>query len=368
MFYLNSADLPVNKGLLDARNTGRVFVDLADAFYPVEFFDLCTIIEQIVLRDEIVLVGKFSRLPRDHVRALQPFIDEGVFKICVEAFPIGSDVATDTELRMLAHQAVRAGLTSGSLVDGDYAVTRLLGAEIALRIPTTPLLQHLHNYQFFRRPILDNTACDIVARYSDLVERAQRLKEFDFRRCALRPIPIPPIALQVLQRSHNFEKLREQILQTRHDYRHLRDQMTKLMEMMSDPGLTSSKFYQLTEAWDRKWNKLADLSLPSIMQVGSTAVPLLAGGKELATAYKSGSTLGTIVAGAKLFSSVGYMMGSLTLRPVHLSVQNYLKTHPHHMIGATSRVFETDPVRVRRLMDVVGGTTQNVWRAALAKL
>jgi len=368
VLYLNSADLPVNKGLLDARNTGRVFADLADAFYPVEFFDLCTIIEQIVLRDEIVLVGKFGRLPRDHVRALQPFIDDGVFKICVEAFPIGRDVATDTDLRMLAHQTGRARLTSGSLVDADYAVTRLLGAEIALKIPTTPLLQHLHNYQFFRRPILDNTACDIVARYSDLADRAQRLKELDFRRCALRPIPIPPIALQVIQRSHNFEKLREQILQTRRDYRNLRDQMTMLMEMMSDPSLTSSKFFQLADAWDRRWNKLADLSLPSIMQVGSTAVPLLAGGKELATAYKSGSTIGTVVAGVKLFSAVGSVMGGLTLRPVHLSVQNYLKTHPHHMIGAASRVFETDPLRVKRLMEAVGGTTQSVWRAALAKL
>ena len=57
-------DLPINKGLLDARSVGRTFAALRDRFYPVEFFDLCSIIEEMVLRDEVILVGKFESFPR----------------------------------------------------------------------------------------------------------------------------------------------------------------------------------------------------------------------------------------------------------------------------------------------------------------
>jgi hypothetical protein len=142
-------DLPLNKGLLDARSTGRTLVDLRRSFFPVEFFDVCSIIEEIVLRDEIVLVGKFGLLPREYRAALQPFIESGVFRICLCSTQILKSTATDPALRQAAQHAIRSGLTNASILDGDFAVTRLLGAEIDLRIPTIPLLQHLHNYQFF---------------------------------------------------------------------------------------------------------------------------------------------------------------------------------------------------------------------------
>ena len=185
-------DLPLNKGLLDARSTGRTLVDLRRSFYPVEFFDLCSMIEEIVLRDEIILVGKFGLLPKEYRAALQPFIDSGVFRICLSSTQILKADATDAGLRQAAQQAIRSGLTNTSLFDGDFAVTRLLGAEIDLRVPTIPLLQHLHNYQFFRRPVLDHTICDLVTRYEDLRTRAEQAKAIDSRRLALKAVNIPP--------------------------------------------------------------------------------------------------------------------------------------------------------------------------------
>ena len=367
MLYLNSNELPLNKGLLDARNTGRTFADLQNQFYAADFFDLCTIIEQIVLRDEIVLVGKYDRLPRPHVQALRPFVDAGVFRICIDAFVVEKEIATNPELRILAQQAVQSKLTSASLQDADYAVTRLLGAEISLRIPTTPLLQHLHNYQFVRRPILDNTVCDLFARYSNLSEQAQRVKVQDFQRVRLKPLPIPPIALYVLQRSHNYEQLREQILQTRDDFRPLRRKMFDLAAMLSDSSLSSAKYYQLVQSWERQWQKLAYVSVPSIMELGTSAASLLEGGRHLAGVIKTGTKIDLVLAGLKLVSAAGSTIGGFTFRPVHLSVRNYIRTHPKQMIVAASRIFASDPLYVRRQMEAVAGSSSNVWRRGLEK-
>lgn len=353
---------------MDAWNTGRTFADLSQKFYSVEFIDLCTIIEQIVLREEIVLVGKYNLLPRNYVSALKPFVDAGVFKICIDAFQIEKDLATETELRMLAQQAKLAGLTNTSLKDADYAVTRLLGAEIALRIPAVPLLQHLQNYQFLRRSVLDNTVCDLTRRYADLSERVKKYKEPDFRRALLNPLPIPPIALQVLQRAHNFEKLREQILTTRDEFAPLRRRMTELATMMSDPDLDSTTYFSLLEAWEKQWRSLSDVAMPSLVHMGDTTNALLSHGREMASAYKNGASFGTVLAGLKLVDMVGTMARKATFRPVHLSVNNYVRTHPRHMIGAVSRVFGADPLRVKQQLEMVAGVPANVWHVAMRKL
>ena len=118
------------------------------------------------------------------------------------------------------------GLTRASLQDADFSVTRLLGAEIDLRIPTISLLQHLHNFQFVRRPLLDNTICDLVSRYDDLKVRVEQAKATDFRRLALKPLAIPPIALRVMQRAYSYEQLTRSILEVREEFRALGDEGT----------------------------------------------------------------------------------------------------------------------------------------------
>jgi hypothetical protein len=149
-------DLPINKGLLDASGTGRTLSALRTQFLPVDFFDFCSIVEEVVLRDEIILVGKYTKLPQMYRDALQPFVEAGVFKTMLSSTKILDLGAANQALRQAAEFACQDGLTSSSLKDADYGVTRLLGAEIDLQIPTIPLLQHLHNYQFMRRPKIDD--------------------------------------------------------------------------------------------------------------------------------------------------------------------------------------------------------------------
>ena len=223
-------DLPINKGLLDAWSVGRTLVDLKERFYPVEFFDLCSIIEEITLRDEIVLVGKYEMLPRDYRAALHPFVANGVFRtVIVSTTILKTDVVDDT-LRSSSLRARSQGLTNATLKDADYSVTRLLGAEIDLRVPTIALLQHLHNYHFVRRPALDNAICDLAGRYRDLKQRAEAAKALDYGRLGLKQIGVPPIALQVMQRARTYEQLAQEILQVRHEYRVTRQTMRNLTE------------------------------------------------------------------------------------------------------------------------------------------
>lgn len=365
---ITPSDLPLNKGLLDARSTGRTLSSLRQQFYPVEFFDLCTIIEEIVLRDEVVLVGKFDMLNKNYVAALQPFINAGVFRICLESMPIVKTQVTNPQLRGLARVASEKGLTATSIDDADFAVTRLLGAETSLRVPTTPLLQHLHNYQYVRRPMLDNTVCDLTSRYSSLKDRLFQLKAMDFRRLALKPIYLPPIALRVIQTSHSYDKLTEQILGFRNDFAFLRLEMNRLASILADPTLSSDKFFQLTERWEYRWQRATESDRPILMQIGQTAVPLLQGGVELARSYSSGSVRAGLQAGLDIMRHVNRLNGMLTFRPVHLSVRNYMTANPHQMIRAVSRLFEANPNWVKRQMDAIGGVNSSVWHAAFRDL
>jgi hypothetical protein len=359
-------NLPINKGLLDARSTGRTLSDLRQKFFPVEFFDLCSIIEEIVLRDEIVLIGKFDLLPREYREALQPFIDDGVFKLMLSSTKIIRTTATDVHLRDIAANTKTNGLTNTSLCDADYAVTRLLGAEIELNIPTISLLQHLHNFQFTRRPILDNTACDLVARYEDLKQRAEAAKAIDFNRLALRQVSIPPIALMVMQRAQTFDQVPREILEVRHQFRSVRSAMHDLAETLADRNLSSSDLYRLITIWEERWKKLFDAVPSCTLNLGQTVEPLLKNGAELAKAYSTGSIHGALMAGVKIIQGLTGLRGAIALRPVHLSVNNYLRTRPDEMISAASNLFEESSIDVRRKMEAIGATNSTVWMHALA--
>ena len=101
--------LSPNLGLLDARATGRTLCELYHMFLPVDFFDLCSMIQEMVFRDRIVLVGKFEKLPKEYRAALQRFIDAGVFGLCVERVTIQRLTTVAPALLAAGHEATTAG-------------------------------------------------------------------------------------------------------------------------------------------------------------------------------------------------------------------------------------------------------------------
>jgi hypothetical protein len=211
----DTSALSPNLGLLDARATGRTLCELHRHFLAVDFFDLCSMIEEIVLRERIILVGKFGKLPRDYRAALQPLIDAHVFEICIERVALKKLHTVAPTLIAAGKLAHESGLTSSTVSDADFEVTRLLAAEIDLRVPTIPLLRHLHNYGFTRRPAVDHAVCDLSGRFGDIHSMAEERLRFEARRLRVPHISVPPIALEVVQNARRMDRLVTAILEKR---------------------------------------------------------------------------------------------------------------------------------------------------------
>ena len=138
--------------------------------------------------------------------------------------------------------------------------------------------------------------------------------------------------------------------------------------MLIDPDLSSAELYRLVTLWESQWRKLVDAIPSCSLRLGHTAEPLLRAGVELAKSSSSGSVIESIGACMRLILHLPDLVGLLALRPMHLSVNNYLLTHPHRMIRSVSRIFAQDPKVIRRQMEAVGSSTTTVWRQALSRL
>jgi len=152
MVLATNPNFPPNVGLADLSGVSKVFYHLRYQFYPVEFADLCTLIDEIVLREHIILVGKEGTTPKRYIDAIQPMIDAGVFRILVEPFRPIRNEPSSAALRGAAQAARADFLTAATVEDADLEVTRLLGAEVRFGASATVLLRNLHNFGVNRRP------------------------------------------------------------------------------------------------------------------------------------------------------------------------------------------------------------------------
>jgi hypothetical protein len=359
--------LSPNLGLLDARATGRTFAELRSVFLPVDFLDLCSMIEEMVLREKIVLVGKYEKLPRPYRDALKQFVDEHVFEICVERVTIRKLSAASPKLLSASAQVHSTGMSSATSADANFEVTRLLAAEQRLRIPTIALLRHLHNYGFTRRPHIDHVACDLSSRFAQLRSIAEERLRAEALRVRIPHISVPPIALEVMQRSRTFDALPEEILEVRRKYKPLRRELSNLSEQLISPRLGYEAYTRKVRSLERGWAAVANQAINCEMGVGLTALSMLKDGadmlRQLATLDipDAALKLAMVIDGARTLS------GQLMFRPVHLSVRNYLRTGQLGMAEAVGRLFEIDPQLAHRQLAALGNTT-SVWHEAMAGL
>jgi hypothetical protein len=358
--------LSPNLGLLDANATGRTFAELRNTFLPVDFFDLCSMIEEMVLRDKIVLVGKYDKLRKPFRAALEPFVREKVFEICVDRVTIRKLATVPQDLLRASEHVHAAGMTSSSVIDADREVTRLLAAEIAFNVPTIPLLRHLHNYGFTRRPEVDHTVCDLSIRFRDIKQMAAKKLRFEASRRRYDAIALPPIALQVLQRARHFDELPNKIIEVRNDYRRLREASTQLAIELNDPTMRYDAYQQKVQVWKGRWQDTIENAMASDMGLGLTSIHLLRRGSEIVRSLSTGDLIGTALSTISLASDVRELSGNLLFRPVHYTVRNYMRRH-HTMASTIGRLFELDPSLVHRQLSIIG-SQESVWRSAMESL
>lgn len=368
MVVLKHSAFPPNVGLADLSGVSKIFYHLRQRFYPVEFADLCTLIDEIVLREHIVLVGNVETTPGRYIKAIQPLIDAKVFQILAEPFrPIRTEISS-AALLAAAQAAGRDGLTAAMVQDADLEVTRLLGAEAKFGRPATVLLRNLHNFGVNRRPKFEHGVIDLVQRNRRLADDARALHaEIQRNGVPVRGfvhLDVPPLALAVLKNSASFEQVIERILDMRDMASVLRHDTSVLIERLSNPATTVEMHAELIRNWEKKWRKSWDSAIAEKIFICNTSTAFLAKGAELVRSLGDiQSWSDAALKGIALFRDVREATSIDALRPVHTPVRNYLLSSRGEMKAVVSRVFEKDPQVIDTLMKRLAAPN-SLWRKA----
>jgi hypothetical protein len=357
-------ELGPNIGLLDARGTGQILHTLSYKFRAIEFADFCTIAEEIVLRDSILLIGKFDKLPRPLRGFLQPLVNEGVFTVHRTPFSVPHLPEDRVRLEVTA-RAVNSGLTDATSTDASFEARRLLGAEASTGFVATPLLRQLQHFGLVQRPRFEHTVWDLASQYRKLSNAA-----LDFRRrynqfSGVPSIRIPPIALLAIQRSANYEDIIPEVLQLRDEFAELRASLREVQERLLSGRLSPAQAIELEQNWRSEWERVSEgFGANQSLALGRTSLRLLQDGVKLVTAAAKFEYAGLADVALNWIRPTLAQIGAMQMRPVHRPIFNYLQTADYDMKQAVARLFQYDFVRLEREMLSIANP-ESPWRLAL---
>ena len=357
-------DYGPNCGLMDARGLAQTMYVLGSGFRAVEFADACTMFEEMVLRERIVLSGKLSMFPRHLQETLRPFLADGIFIPLGCACPL-PELGTGRALKN-SRMIIEAGLTATTLEDARYEVRRVLGAEEVTGTTATPLLRNLQHYDAVRRSLIETAVWDLAAQYRELADLVRSVRARLQRMSGLPVISFPPIALLAISRATDFGDVMYEVLQLRHEFRHLRAATSELEERLRTDSMTAVEALDLEYDWRRRWYAMAgEATRGARLSLGRTCPLLLKGSAKIAVAAAAGEPAMATTALVDIFKAGVEARRHLLFRPIHRSVSNYIQTRDLELRGSVSRLFRLDLVKIEHDMTALV-RANSPWRPAYA--
>ena len=267
--------LDPNDALIDYAGVLKTVGDLQDRFSLLNFLDYCAIVEGLVLHERLVMVGatphaqsEESGISQKIVEKLKDWIDAGVLVFDESPSAIQDVPAQLEDLKRLGSAMDRLHRTGAErrgekaalgLEDAWFESSRIIAAEKSRGRPALPLLRQAPYYEKSALVPEDHAVCDLVARYSSLKNALEALR--DQSRVPAKPylaVPVPPLALQTLQRCKSPDDLLQSALETRERYAKLRASLRQLRSMLLDPDLAPEKRLAHIESWERSWKTLEE--------------------------------------------------------------------------------------------------------------
>lgn len=370
MALLDYAQMTGNIGLLEARGTGEIFHSLTNRFYAVEFADLCTVAEEIVLRDKIFLVGKWHKQPSYIKIALKPFIDDGVFEPLNSPFQIPNLPRQPDSVLEKVKSAIYNNLTATSITNTEFEAARIQGAEQYYGVASSPLLRQMQYYRVDQKSSFDHNMCDLFSQYKQAKQIAEQMRRRYQYIANLPYINIPPIAVTAFKRSKYFEDVVYEILQLRSDFSHLRKHFAEIQTQLLEPKISPNEKHRIETVWVKRWQKLTEnISAPHKVSLGNTIKPLLKHSAKFGLSYIFGDEVAisdSIKDSSEEFANeiIDYGQSYLNqkiLRPVHRSVNNYLTTTDEELRTQVSRIFQKDMNKINSDMRALTQLPTSPW-------
>ncbi len=156
--------------IVDYSGIGKTVNDLRSRFQLLEFLDLCSFMEGVVLHDRVIIVG-IEKSPEKWKPALQPLLDAGVL---IPEPSLSTPVSIN---QRLVSGKEGSGYLRQRLDDAYFETSRLISAEKIYHCSAIALLRQKPVYERAAYTSEDHSVCNLVAKYQKLSEALAKLRE-----------------------------------------------------------------------------------------------------------------------------------------------------------------------------------------------
>lgn len=347
---------PLNSVCVDSSALAKTVFSLSKKFTLIEFLDFCAVIEQIVLRDNVILIGGVNNAQKSMLINVKPWLESGVFllpELQINPYPVPR-----IETNFYHSHSDVANRERTGVEDSRFEVARLLAAQEFLQRPAMPLTRNYLSHDQIVRPDINQMAFDFVSLYNRQANDVHELKLFANKHVPqFVQINFPPIAIEILEEANSFHDLVRITLQYRDKFSNLRSKMSYLEELLRDPNVSPKKKNDEFKKWINSWNENLKETRDSYFVLANGTTGLVVDGVSATASIKAGDLAGSVDAGAKtlarLSDMVSYMIGNNTdfvLRPIRSALLNSLYTNQPELKNLVEKLFMYDPNSFDELM------------------
>lgn len=331
-----------NAVVIDAAALSDIFDGYRISITPAQLADLFNLIDQMILRDRIILTGGSRLLSSGSARELDLWTKEDALWL------------PKSRVTPIKFNPDRCGTTfPNSLGSVDpsrvvRSVGRLAGAEQKWKLPGMPLGGQRHFYDEITAIDLEEKALlDLTFQFSRLTNG---IEDSLWRTASSRlvvNITLPPLAYMVFRQIDRIDQFQAATLDQRHKFSDLRKDLRELVELLRDETRSDQKKLAEVRKWERAWTRAATVDITPReygFRIGSTALPnalwsmlgLLESPEamDLSALVDIGSTAWDV---AQSYYNKN-KKNEFLLRPVYATLEQYLATNQIERMGIISRV------------------------------
>lgn len=339
-FAENTMSRYVSKALVDWSGFGKTIGDVQGSFSLLEFLDFCTVLEGIILYDELVPIG--NKLKGKWEQEVRLLTAAGVIsKQEVNSQP--ADVGPRPEATHATKYVPRnPQMAKSTLIDSWFETARLIGAEEQTGLSSLPLLRQRHIYEKYACVKEEHTFCNLILQHKNLSHVLQQLRRS--HRLALAPyytVPIPPVPLMVLERSTRKEDFLKNALEVRDEFSPLRSALTELRAFLDNPNEQLIEKVRYRNSWKKAWGTLGKYkeSLFSI-DLADASKDKISIERSLDGIALDSISLTKIL--EKLIAEASAQYHQRRVRILHRAAQNYIATSDGHINRHVARLYNCE--------------------------
>ncbi len=251
---MNKIPIPLNAVCIDTSALAKTAFSLSKKFTLIEFLDFCTVIEQLVLRDAILLTGSAYSAQIPMLNRIQPWLKSKAI-ITAQEKPNPIHVKDTSNSDVFDRHADIVDHDKTSVTDAKYETGRLLAAQVFFKRPALPLVRNYMTFDQVAQPRINQLAFDFISVYGEQTDLIHNMKVLANRRVPnYLQINFPPIAIEILKEAKSFEEMVKLSLQYRTHYSELRTKVNDLEILLRDPTISAAVKSNELNDWALAWN------------------------------------------------------------------------------------------------------------------